>query len=70
MAIDNKVAGVTLSVTASDVRPLTAAVMVVPPGVNVFANPLDPGPLLIEATADAELLQVVMAVRFCTLPSL
>jgi hypothetical protein len=63
MAIETKVAAVTLSVTGFDVTDPEAAVMVVLPAVREVATPFDPGALLTEATPPEEETQVADSVR-------
>jgi hypothetical protein len=64
-AIETRVAGVTLKVTAGELIPLNIAVIEVVPAMSVVASPAEPAVLLIEATAVFEETQVTELVRSC-----
>ena len=50
IAIDTRVAGVTVKVTGAEVMPPMAAVMLLVPAATDVARPLEPAALLIVAT--------------------
>jgi hypothetical protein len=62
--IDTNAAGATVKVTAGEVMPLTAAVMLLVPIVAEVARPLVPPALLIVATAGVADTQVTEVVKF------
>ena len=62
--IDTNAAGVTVNVTAGEVMPLIAAVMLLVPIVAEVARPLEPAALLIVATAGVADAQVTDVVKF------
>src|ERR1700677_514297 len=64
-AIETRVAGVTLKVTAGEVIPLNIAVIEVVPAMSVVASPAEPAVLLIEAASVFEESQVRELVRSC-----
>lgn len=66
MAMDCKVAVVTVNVSELEVIPLCAAVTLVEPLATPLARPPEP----IVATAGLEEVHVAELVRFCVLPSL
>ena len=67
--IDTKVAGVTVSVTAGDVTPPSAAVICEAPVAALVAKPFAPLVLLIVATVLLDDVQVTLLVTSCVLLS-
>ena len=61
---DTRVAAVTVKFVDPDI-PLKVALIVVEPGLNVAANPFDPGELPTDATLATEELHVTEFVRSC-----
>lgn len=68
IAIEARVAGVTVSVADFDTLPAVAVIVVVPTATEV-ASPFDPAALLIVATPTVLEVQVTVLVRFCVDPS-
>lgn len=67
-AIDTRVGLPTVNRVVPEILP-NLAVIVLPPAVIGVANPLEPGALLIFATALSEEFQITKVVRFCVVLS-
>jgi hypothetical protein len=65
IAIETRLAAVTVSVTAFDMTGPAAAEIIVLPVLRDVAKPFDPEALLIEATKPDDEAQVAEVVRFC-----
>ncbi len=68
IAMEARVAGVTVNVAEPDMLP-DVAVIVVEPVATGVPSPLDPAALLIVAMAVDDDAQVTVVVRFCVVPS-
>jgi hypothetical protein len=69
MAMETRVALVTVNVVVPEMLPVVVAVMAILPGAAEVANPWEPGALLTFATAGSEELQITSVVRSCVVLS-